>query len=468
MTYQLSNNINKDKIFIVDWSSARERLDAQYYREHFDFTGYHRLSEYVFINGGKRIPKGLNYSTDHDSPFLYLRVADLTDDCQIDYDNMKRIDESLYKILHRYDIHNGDIALSIAGSIGKVLLLHNIPEKFNVILTENCARISVKSAEQLYPEYLSILLTLPIVQKQIMFNYIQTTIPKLSLERLGRIMIPSIPDKDKQQSIIDTYYSALLHKQCNYKKAQRLLDSIDEHLLFELGVTIPEMASKLSDRIFFVNKKDISRRLNPGLYKNAISLESNKYDNMPLSHLAYINPTTTFNKLNEDTQISFIPMDAIDGEYFEIVGRQITTVNKAGGYTRFKEGDLLWAKITPCMENGKSAIAKELVNGYGCGSTEYHIVRPKNGKLLVEFIHLLLHMDIVRKSAVFYFGGSAGQQRVATDFLEKFNVPLPPRCKQLEIVNHILDIKAQAKALKEEGEQILDEAKQEIERQIMG
>lgn len=86
----------------------------------------------------------------------------------------------------------------------------------------------------------------------------------------------------------------------------------------------------------------------------------------------------------------------------------------------------------------------------------------------MEFIHLLLHMNIVRQSAVFYFGGSAGQQRVATDFLEKFNIPLPPRCKQQEIVNHILDIKAQAKALKEEGRSILEKAKHDIEIIIMG
>lgn len=392
----------------------------------------------------------------------YIRITDINEYGLI---NTEELGVTSTKVEDKYILNENDILIARSGAtVGKAYIHRKLPYK---CLYAGYLIRFIANPEKIIPDYLFTYTQLNPYREWIKAIQRPSAQPNINAEEFQSLEIP-LPDMYIQKKIVEHINNAYAKKQAKEVESKRLLDSIDEYLLFELGVTIPEMASKLSDRIFFVNKKDISRRLNPGLYKNAISLESNKYDNMPLSHLAYINPTTTFNKLNEDTQISFIPMEAIDGEYFEIVGHQITTVNKAGGYTRFKEGDLLWAKISPCMENGKSAIAKELVNGYGCGSTEYHIIRPKNGKLLVEFIHLLLHMDIVRQSAVFYFGGSAGQQRVATDFLEKFNVPLPPRCKQQEIVNHILDIKAQAKALKEEGEQILDEAKQEIERQIMG
>ena len=77
-------------------------------------------------------------------------------------------------------------------------------------------------------------------------------------------------------------------------------------------------------------------------------------------------------------------------------------------------------------------------------------------------------MKLVRQTAKLYFGGSAGQQRVATDFLENFNVPLPPKVKQKEIVVYIADIRARAKALQAEGKAILEDAKRKVEQMIIG
>ena len=290
MTYQLPNDINSDKIFIVTKSSAQERLDAQYHKERFDFTGYHRLSEYVSVKGGKRIPKGMNYSSDLNSPYLYLRVADLTDEYNIDYYSFKRIDKSLYERLSRYEISNGEIALSIAGSIGKVFLLQNIPEKHNIVLTENCAKISVKDTKYLLPEYLSILLILPIVQKQLMLNYVQTTIAKLSLERIGKIMIPPVPDKKDQLNIVSIYQLAIEKKQLNSQKAQQLLNSIDEYLLTELEIAIPKVDETLNNRIFLTSFLKVEGiRIDPifSLYlgKNVLS---SKYENIHLSSIADI------------------------------------------------------------------------------------------------------------------------------------------------------------------------------------
>jgi type I restriction enzyme S subunit len=166
--------------------------------------------------------------------------------------------------------------------------------------------------------------------------------------------------------------------------------------------------------------------------------------------------------------ISFVPMESVNEIYAEINDNKNCIVAGSKGFTRFQEGDLLWAKITPCMENGKSAVAKDLINGYGCGSTEFHVIRPKNNDLLVEYIHTLLHMKIVRQTAKLYFGGSAGQQRVATDFLESFNVPLPSKTKQQDIVNYITNIRTRAKALQAEGKTILENAKRKVEQMIIG
>lgn len=467
MNYQVPQHISKDKIFIVNRSTIDNRLDAQYYSADLDLSGFVKLSSVAIVKGGKRIPKGYGYSNEQ-TPYHYLRVADINSDAQVEVNNLMNISEEVFNILERYEILEGELAISIAGTIGKTTILKNIPIDKRVILTENCAKILAKTNVDLLPEYLKICLELPIVKKQLDLNYIQTTIPKLGLDKIVGIKIPPIPSIQKQQEIVDYINEAYIQKRAKEVEAQQLLDSIDDYLLKELGINIPEVKANIGNRIFIVQRSELKGRYTPCLYKDSISLYSTIYDNIPLSHLAYINPNTRISSLNNEMPISFVPMESVNEIYAEINDNKNCIVAGSKGFTRFQEGDLLWAKITPCMENGKSAVAKDLINGYGCGSTEFHVIRPKNNDLLVEYIHTLLHMKIVRQTAKLYFGGSAGQQRVATDFLESFNVPLPSKTKQQDIVNYITNIRTRAKALQAEGKTILENAKRKVEQMIIG
>ena len=291
--------------------------------------------------------------------------------------------------------------------------------------------------------------------------------PNINAEEYQSLEIP-LPHLSKQQEIVDYINEAYTQKRAKEVEAQQLLDSIDDYLLNELGINIPEVKANIDNRIFIVQRSELKGRYTPCLYKDSISLYSTIYENIPLSHLAYINPNTRISSLNNEMPISFVPMESVNEIYSEINDNKNCIVAESKGFTRFQEGDLLWAKITPCMENGKSAVAKDLINGYGCGSTEFHVIRPKNNDLLVGYIHSLLHMKIVRQTAKLYFGGSAGQQRVASDFLESFNVPLPSKTKQQDIVNYITNIRTRAKALQAEGKAILEDAKRKVEEMIIG
>ena len=464
--YQVPQHISKDKIFIVNRSVIDNRVDAQYYSANLDLSGFVKLSSVAIVKGGKRIPKGYGYSNEQ-TPYHYLRVADMDSDAQVEVNNLMNISEEVFNILERYEISEGELAISIAGTIGKTTILKNIPADKRVILTENCAKILARPNVNLLPEYLKICLELPIVKKQLDLNYIQTTIPKLGLDKIVGIKIPPIPCMQKQQEIVDFINEAYTQKRAKEVEAQQLLDSIDNYLLKELGITIPEVKTDIGSRIFIIQKCELKGRYTPCLYKDAISLHSTIYDNISLSHLAYVNPNTRLPYKDEKMMISFIPMESVNEIYAEINDNKNCIVADSKGFTRFQEGDLLWAKITPCMENGKSAIAKDLINGYGCGSTEFHVIRPKNNDLLIEYIHSLLHMRIVRQTAKLYFGGSAGQQRVASDFLESFNVPLPSKTKQQEIVDYITNIRTRAKALQAEGKAILENAKLKVEQMII-
>ena len=222
----------KSRTICISDVLTSQRLDVTYY----DGLSLHRgvpLSNYVSIHGGKRLPKGESFSLEKTS-YLYLRLADIDDFDNIDYNKLPCISETLFNTLERYEIVEGEVGISIAGTIGKVFITKNIPIGKRVILTENCAVIRPK-AQSLSPVFLKLLLNCTFVQQQIKRNSIQTTIPKIGLDRIGKLRIPVIPSIYIQENIIDIYTKAQKAKQTKEEKAKSLLDSIDS-FIFYLGV----------------------------------------------------------------------------------------------------------------------------------------------------------------------------------------------------------------------------------------
>ena len=138
-----------------------------------------------------------------------------------------------------------------------------------------------------------------------------------------------------------------------------------------------------------------------------------------LGTVSEINPSKKEIKdLPDEINVSFIPMHAIDDEKGEIISMDIRKLKEVKrGYTYFREGDVIFAKITPCMENGKCAIAKNLLNRLGFGSTEFHVIRP-TASIISKWIWYYLRQQSVRREAMKYFTGSVGQQRVPPEFLK--------------------------------------------------
>ena len=152
-------------------------------------------------------------------------------------------------------------------------------------------------------------------------------------------------------------------------------------------------------------------------------------------------PKSEIRDLEDETLVSFIPMRYVDDERGIIAqqdDKKLGEVRK--GYTYFRNGDVIFAKITPCMENGKAAIGRELTNGIGFASTEFHVLRP-NHEAIPEWIHYFVRNISFRNEAKTHFTGSAGQQRVPIDFLKSYEIPLPNIETQKKIIqklDHIL------------------------------
>ena len=157
-----------------------------------------------------------------------------------------------------------------------------------------------------------------------------------------------------------------------------------------------------------------------------------------LGDITEINPKKKILDFNDDEEISFVPMKAVSDETGKIEEMEYEKYSKLKkGYTQFIEEDVLFAKITPCMENGKCAIAKNLKNDIGYGTTEFHVLRCYQG-IINKLLHIFLRQESFRKEAKYNMTGSVGFQRVPVDFLKTALFPLPPLEEQKEIVR-VLD-----------------------------
>ena len=152
-----------------------------------------------------------------------------------------------------------------------------------------------------------------------------------------------------------------------------------------------------------------------------------------LSNIVQINPK---NYVDDDKEAAFIPMEKIEATY---LSSYTFTVRKwreiKYGYTHFADGDVAFAKITPCFQNRKSMILNNLPNGIGAGTTELKVLRPYRNTLSVEYLLFFLESPYFVEEAV--FKGTANQQRIISGYLENKLFPLPPLNEQRSIAEKI-------------------------------
>lgn len=157
-----------------------------------------------------------------------------------------------------------------------------------------------------------------------------------------------------------------------------------------------------------------------------------------VAQIVTLNPK---NDLADDLETSFIPMPCVmDGfrnqHTFEI--KKWKEIKK--GFTHFAEGDIGVAKITPCFQNRKSVIFRNLKNGYGAGTTELTVIRTINETVLPEYLLWFFKTEYFIANGVKSFTGTAGQQRIHKDYLATCLIPLPPLAEQNRIVAKIEEL----------------------------
>jgi type I restriction enzyme, S subunit len=160
-----------------------------------------------------------------------------------------------------------------------------------------------------------------------------------------------------------------------------------------------------------------------------------------IDDVADVNPHgAKYDNLSLNLPVSFVPMAAVDEKQGAISNPSILPLARAKrGHTRFIEGDVIFARITPCMENGKVAIARGLSNGLGFGSTEFHILRPKR-IVMPEYLFHFMRQERFRMEAAAHMTGTVGQKRVPAEYLRNAPFPLAPINEQRKIVVEIKEL----------------------------
>jgi type I restriction enzyme S subunit len=161
------------------------------------------------------------------------------------------------------------------------------------------------------------------------------------------------------------------------------------------------------------------------------------WTNAELSGVAEINPPLDRCIVSDDVVVDFVPMRAVEPEGAGILRPEVSNYGEVKkGYTAFMPGDVIMAKITPCMENGKTCVVPILPGAACFGSTEFHVVRPERGVEARWIAHFLLQHS-TRHAAQRQMMGGVGQMRVPSAFLGSLKIPVPPASEQQRIVERI-------------------------------
>lgn len=431
-----------------------QRIDVAYYKDNSGTNDFVPLSKYVDIKGGKRIPKDKSFSFENTN-YLYLRLSDIADFECINYSTLKNIDEELFNILKRYEICNNEIVFSIAGTIGRVFVVKNIPEGKRVILTENCAKLLPKN-DNVLPEYVSLLLNCDFVQKQIEQNRIQTTIPKIGLDRIAKLKVPKLPSFSNQQKIVRLYQEVQIIRLKKEQESWQLLNSIDEYLLGMLQIdrkvretyelpSVQRLSSLIGGR--FDPQQFHSERM-----KMIEQIKMGKW-----CRLKDVVNNVKMMKFSISSGEIYVGLENIESETGEYISSsEKTSISSAA---QFKEGDILFPKLRPYLNKVYRAQFD------GCCSTEFHVFEAHD--INPDFLTIVLRSSIVLAQTKHLMTGNTLPRLQTTD-IANLIIPYPSMKLQEEIVDSVFKIKGKAKRLRTEGESLLNEAKQKIEKLIIG
>ncbi|NJB83582.1 restriction endonuclease subunit S [Wenyingzhuangia aestuarii] len=355
----------------------------------------------------ERITDGTHQTpTYFEKGYIFLSSKNVTSQ-KIDWQNVRYVDEKQYiEFQKRIAPKIGDILLAKNGTTGVAAMVdRDVP--FNIYVS--LAWLRTKG--EVIPEYLLYFINSPNAKKQFNNRLKGVGVPNLHLKEIREVKM-SFPTNHLEQQRIVAKLDGLF---TNIDKAIALLQENIQHTQALMGSVLDEIYSK---------------------------------GDKTLKEVCFIGPKKSEVRNLEDTiDVSFLPMKDLNEHNINFVPNELKKINEVyKGYTYFADGDIILAKVTPCFENGKAGLAKDLMNGIGFGSSEYHVLRPKE-TVLPEWIYFAVLTEQFRITGKENMTGAGGLKRVPRSFLEEWLIPVPDLSVQKRQIKRIVKIQEKTKEL---------------------
>lgn len=362
-----------------------------------------------------------------------LRTANVQENLEID--DLIYVNQSFMKGNEAKLVRENDIIMSSANSrelVGKASFVTHVPFPMTFggfVLNIRARGISSK--------YLFYFLRQEFLAGKFMGESTQTTnIANINTTTLGSYELP-LPPLAEQQRIVDRIEYLFAKLDEAKEKAQSVLDSFETR---KAAILHKAFTGELTSK-----------------WRAEHGVEMDSWKQGCLNDFCEINPKKAATKdLPDDLEVSFVPMTALSDILGEITDPQVRKLKEVRtGFTNFSEGDVVFAKITPCMENGKSAVVGPLVNDIGFGTTEFYVLRCSK-MLFNRYLYHLVRSRTFRAEAKAVMTGAVGQQRVPKSFLEDYPLTIPSVPEQVEIVRILDSLFAKEQQAKEAAEAVLE------------
>ena len=488
--FKLSENIDPNKVFIVNHSELEGRIDPFFYKSEYselekkiEKSKYKKklLKELIY-----KVINGLDFR-DYDikGGIPYIKVANIKKGF-FDFSNLQYITPDIIKSSKDIQLEKGNLLLTRKGTFGNALCLE---DDYNYIISSEVFYLKVKQSIVL-SKYLEIYFNSNIGQKFFKKISIGAIMGSLSQDAIKSIKIP-LPPLEIQQQIVDLYEKAYTEKQQKEAEAQRLLDSIDDYLLGELGIALPKEEECLQQntnkhnsynldndnplvkkgRLFLTNLSEVTgKRIDPDYYSIYYmeiikSIEGSYYKTETIGKYCGFISGYAFssNDYIGQSDCILITIKNISKNIIRLEEKTFLPSQYYEMYLKFRvlENDLLIAMTGATI--GKVGIynscEKSLLN------QRNGIIRSKN--LNTFYLMNLLNLDIYQKLILRNSVGGA-QSNISSKEILKINIPIPPLEKQNEMATHISQIRSKANVLMQQGKETLEKAKQAVEQMILG
>ena len=418
-------------------------------------------------NISQSIQYGYNAPALEHGAIKMVRISDIQENCVL-WDNVPycKIEEN---DIDTYLLKVNDILFArTGGTVGKSFLVEEVPER--AIYAGYLIRTRYSSL--LNPRYMKLFMESQLYWEQLKNGTIATAQPNCNGKTLAKMLLPIPPTKEQDRIVGKlTQLSSFLN---NYTLCQERLNLLNEEIKEQLkksilqeaiqGKLVPQIAEEgTAQELLEQIKAEKQKLVKEGKLKKSALNDSvifrgddNKYyekigkkcvditEEIPfpipakwqgvrIRDVFQLNPK---NEADDETLAAFIPMEKISAGYkSDFTFDLVKWGNIKKGFTHFANGDVAFAKITPCFQNRKSAIFHDLPNGIGAGTTELKVLRPYGNTIDRWYLLYFLESPYFIDEAT--FKGTANQQRIVVGYLENKPFPLPPRKEQQRIVEKI-------------------------------